>query len=157
AATRTGGYRSGIKEAWRGHPAPSARGHGVSPSGGNWIGKIPAHWSTAPLWTLCKLNPSKSEVGDLPLDTEVSFVPMGAITEEGTVNVEDVREISNVYLGYTYFGEGDVVVAKITPCFENGKRARAIGLRNGIGFGTTELHVLQPSRDIDRDYLFYVI
>jgi type I restriction enzyme S subunit len=82
---------------------------------------------------------------------------MEAVTETGRVNIEEVRQIGDVYNGYTYFGDGDVLVAKITPCFENGKRGRVIGLRNGIGFGTTELHVLRPSRKINRDYLFYLI
>ncbi len=58
--------------------------------------------------------------------------------------------------GYTFFRDGDVLIAKITPCFENGKGAIATNLENGIGFGTTELHVLRPLSTIDVQYLFYL-
>jgi len=57
--------------------------------------------------------------------------------------------------GYTYFRDGDVLVAKITPCFENGKGALASGLASEMGFGTTELHVLRPTGELDARFLFY--
>ncbi len=62
----------------------------------------------------------------------------------------------DVKQGYTYFAEGDLIVAKITPCFENYKGAIASDLVNGIGFGTTELFVLRPNERSDSRYLFYV-
>ncbi|MCY3628861.1 MAG: restriction endonuclease subunit S [Bacteroidota bacterium] len=89
-------------------------------------------------------------------DEFVSFVPMEAIGEYGSLGLEDVRELTDVYDGYTYFADGDVIIAKITPCFENGKGALAGGLTNGVGFGTTELHVVRPGPKIDRHFLFYV-
>jgi type I restriction enzyme S subunit len=89
-------------------------------------------------------NPSKSESGDLPRDTEVSFLPMEAIGDDGTIQLGLTREIGAVEQGYTYFRDGDVVMAKITPCFENGKGALVSGLLGGIGFGTTELIVARP-------------
>ncbi len=58
--------------------------------------------------------------------------------------------------GYTYFRDGDIVIAKITPCFENGKGALAAGLTNGIAFGTTELHVLRTTDAADRRFMFYI-
>ena len=61
-----------------------------------------------------------------------------------------------VYDGYTYFADGDLCIAKITPCFENGKGALAAGLTSGVGFGTTELHVVRPGPNIDPRFLFYV-
>ena len=64
--------------------------------------------------------------------------------------------MEDVYDGYTYFADGDLCIAKITPCFENGKGALAEGLTNGVGFGTTELHVVRPGPNIDRRFLFYV-
>src|SRR5690606_12182304 len=64
--------------------------------------------------------------------------------------------IADVGSGYTEFEDGDVVVAKITPCFENGKGALASNLVNGAAFGTTELHVLRPSALRDCRFLFYV-
>ncbi len=100
--------------------------------------------------------PPKSEVRLVREDTEVSFVPMEAIGEEGQMQTDRTKRIEEVMNGYTYFGEGDVVMAKITPCFENGKGAIASGLVNGIGFGTTELHVLRANKDLDSRFLFYV-
>lgn len=102
-----------------------------------------------------QINPVKSEL-DLAADTEVSFVPMDAVGELGGLRLDQTRELSDVCTGYTYFADGDVCIAKITPCFENGKGALAEGLVNGIAFGTTELHVLRPSDRLDARFLFYL-
>jgi type I restriction enzyme S subunit len=112
-------------------------------------------------WSLKRLrfvttSPSKKEVRCLDENTEVSFVPMEAIGEEGQLETAGVKTIGEVQNGYTYFRDGDVVIAKITPCFENGKGAIARGLINSIGFGTTELHVIRPSKDLDARFLFYI-
>ena len=88
--------------------------------------------------------PSKSEIRGLADNLPVSFLPMEKVSEQGGLDLELTRPISVVWQGFTYFKDGDVLVAKITPCFENGKGALADGLENGIGFGTTELHVLRP-------------
>jgi type I restriction enzyme S subunit len=105
---------------------------------------------------VAEINPSKAEVVGLPLETEVSFVPMEAVGEYGGLHLDVSRSLSAIKDGYTYFRDGDVIVAKITPCFENGKGAIADGLLNGIGFGTTELHVLRPKPGLDSRFLFYV-
>ncbi|MCC6856579.1 MAG: restriction endonuclease subunit S [Microbacteriaceae bacterium] len=105
---------------------------------------------------MATLNPSKSEVNSLPGGTEVTFLPMEAVSEDGEIIGGEVRQIGSVYAGYTYFRDGDVLIAKITPCFENGKRARAVGLASGIGFGTTEFHVIRPNHLLDMDFLFYL-
>ena len=101
------------------------------------------------------LNPSKSSINLEPEDL-VSFIPMDAVGEYGGLNLDDVREMQDVYDGYTYLAEGDLCLAKITPCFENGKGALAEGLINDVGFGTTELHVVRPGPNIDRRFLFYL-
>ncbi len=101
-------------------------------------------------------NPVRSEVADRPEDDLVSFVPMEAVGEFGELDASQERQIADVYTGYTYFAEGDVVVAKITPCFENGKGAVATGLCNGVGFGTTELHVLRAEVGISNRWLYYL-
>lgn len=94
---------------------------------------------------VCLLNPKKREISKIPDDTMVSFVPMAQVDEvSGVMDVSNERSLGEVRKGYTYFAEGDVVFAKITPCMENGKSAIARGLRNSIGFGTTEFHVLRP-------------
>lgn len=89
-------------------------------------------------------------------ETAVTFVPMEAVGEWGGLDTTASRSLGDVLAGYTFFRDGDVLVAKITPCFENGKGAVATGLLNGFGFGTTELHVMSPSPALDSRFLFYV-
>jgi type I restriction enzyme S subunit len=101
-------------------------------------------------------NPVRSEVAHWKDDELVSFVPMEAVGEQGSIDVSQERPVGDVYTGYTYFSEQDILVAKITPCFENGKGAIAAGLKNGVGFGTTEFHVLRPLQDIFATWLFYL-
>lgn len=119
-----------------------------------WQFKAPAHWHVKRLRFVANLNPSKKEVSDLGEDVEVSFLPMDAIGEDGTIRLEETRELRHVQSGYTYFRDGDVVIAKITPCFENGKGAVLCGLVGGVGFGTTELIVVRPnSAEVTSQYL----
>ena len=86
----------------------------------------------------------------------VSFFPMEAIGEQGELDASATRDLSEVRTGYSVFKDGDIVVAKITPCFENGKGAVVRGTLSGIGFGTTELYVLTPGPDLDSHFLYYV-
>jgi type I restriction enzyme S subunit len=81
---------------------------------------------------------------------------MDAIGDNGHLNLEEVRALEVVWQGYTYFRENDVIVAKITPCFENGKGALCRNLVGGIGFGTTELHVLRPGDQVVAPFIFYL-
>ena len=126
-------------------------------SGVEWLGEVPAHWNVDALRRRAALNPSKSEIRELPGDAMVSFLPMEAVGESGELDLSRTRQISDVLSGYTYFREGDVTFAKITPCFENGKGARMVGLHGGRGFGTTELTVARPNPDLlDSHYLDWV-
>lgn len=86
----------------------------------------------------------------------VSFVEMASVSNMGYIESMVDRPFGDVRKGsYTYFGEGDIIIAKITPCMENGKCAIARGLTNGIGFGSSEFHVLRCHEDVIRvDYLF---
>jgi type I restriction enzyme S subunit len=86
----------------------------------------------------------------------VTFLAMESIGEKGEIDLSTAREIEEVANGYTQFFNNDVLVAKITPCFENGKGALAQGLLNGVGYGTTELHVLRPQKEIDARFLYYL-
>ena len=82
---------------------------------------------------------------------------MEAVGEFGGLDLSGTKPIGEVGTGYTFFADGDVVVAKITPCFENGKGAQARNLRNGVAFGTTELHVLRANpAELCPEYLFYL-
>ena len=96
-------------------------------------------------------NPKKSEIKDLQ-DVEVSFVPMECVGVDGSFTIRENGPVSSYYKGYTYFRDGDVLLAKITPCFENGKAAIAEGCKNGIGFGTTEFHVARPKEGVSNSY-----
>ncbi|MBK8699038.1 MAG: restriction endonuclease subunit S [Saprospiraceae bacterium] len=108
-----------------------------------------------PLSTACIINPKKSEINSLDRNSEVSFVPMAFVSEKGDVDLVQTRRLEDVWNGFTYFRENDVVFAKITPCMENGKGAIMKNLKNGIGFGTTEFHVLRPIEGISTSEWIY--
>lgn len=79
---------------------------------------------------------------------------MPAVSEDGFVQPHDNRPFREVSKGYTRFRDGDVLFAKITPCMENGKAAIAMDLKNGLGCGSTEFHVLRPNAEILAEYLW---
>lgn len=112
---------------------------------------------TVPIAKVAKLNPSPPrELFDDP-QREVSFVPMAQVGEDGRLHNGEARPVGELAQGYTYFADGDVIVAKITPCLQNGKAALVEGLRGGHGFGSTEFHVLRPGPGVNGRYLFYMI
>ena len=132
-------------------PYPEYRDSGVE-----WLGELPAYWESFRLRFIVETGATKGDVRGLDPETEVSFIPMEAVGEYGGLDLDTTKPLSEVVDGYTYFGNGDVIVAKITPCFENGKGSLVSGLRNGLGFGTTELHVLHPSVQVDARFLLYL-
>ncbi|MGX4670568.1 restriction endonuclease subunit S [Cerasibacillus sp. JNUCC 74] len=105
---------------------------------------------------LCDINPPKKEVSQYDDDTLVSFIPMANVSEKGEIKLIENRQLKDVYKGFTYFKDGDVLFAKITPCMENGKGAIAKNLTNGIGFGSTEFHVFRPKKGITSEWLYYL-
>lgn len=126
-------------------------------SGIDWLGLVPEHWAVRRVRLVAEMNPSKTEASTLDGGMSVSFLPMEAIGDDGSLSLERVRTVAELESGYTYFREGDVTLAKITPCFENGKGAVMRGLVNGVGFGTTELIVARPRPNaLLSDYLHYV-
>jgi type I restriction enzyme S subunit len=85
----------------------------------------------------------------------VTFVPMAGLSEsKPDFQFTEERPLGDVRKGFTHFAEGDVLFAKITPCMENGKGAIARGLRNKLGCGTTELHVVRPLAGISPEYIY---
>lgn len=101
-------------------------------------------------------NPSKSEVKQYDEYMEVTFVPMANVGINAEIDVSEIKILSEVYNGFTYFKENDVLLAKITPCFENGKSAIARNLKNFIGFGSTEFHVMRPIKNLTTsEWLLY--
>jgi len=126
-------------------------------SGVEWLGMVPKGWGVKRLRFVAKLNPSKSELSALDRSTLVSFLPMQCIGEDGTLQLENEKTIGELEKGYTYFRDGDVTIAKITPCYENGKGGIMRGLLNGVGFGTTELIVIRPlDQAVTPSYLQYL-
>lgn len=105
------------------------------------------------------LNPTKREVATLGLkDSDlVSFLPMPAVSVDGLVLGNETRPLSAVKSGFTYFRNGDILFAKITPCMENRKGALVNNLSNGIGFGSTEFHVLRGNGGLDSKILFNLL
>jgi type I restriction enzyme S subunit len=89
-------------------------------------------------------------------DDVVSFYPMESIGDDGTIDHTQTRSYSAVKTGYTIFQNGDVTVAKVTPCFENYKGAHMVGIASGVGFGTTELFVLRASEKVTPEYLYWL-
>ncbi|WP_417067953.1 restriction endonuclease subunit S [Niveibacterium terrae] len=115
-------------------------------SGIDWMPRIPAHWETCKFKHIAVFNPSRSESSALRLSDEpVSFLPMECITTDGKLQNVESRKVTEVWEGYTYFRRNDVVMAKITPCFENGKGGLLDALPTDIGFGTTEFIVLRAA------------
>lgn len=124
---------------------------------GKEISSLPDSWLQVRLSEIAIINPTldKSEIED---DLLVSFVPMPSVeAETGKTDVSTLRKFAEVRKGYTGFLEGDVLFAKITPCMENGKMAVVPALKNGLGFGSTEFHVLRPARSISPAYLYYFV
>lgn len=88
-------------------------------------------------------------------DDKVSFIPMVDVSDSGQWVGKQTRRQRDVSVGYTSFEEGDILFAKITPCMENGKGCHAIGLMNGIGYGSTEFHVLRAKPGTDSRFLYH--
>lgn len=108
----------------------------------------------ARLGDVCIINPKVPPIDDSML---VSFVPMQRVGEEGEFDPSEQRTYADVKKGFTYFADADVLFAKITPCMENGKGAIACGMENGIGFGSTEFHVLRPNKKMMMgEWLYYL-
>jgi len=121
-------------------------------SGTKWRDLEEMTWGE--LEEFCVINPKTKQIPD---DIEVSFVPMQSVSDTGDVQTDEVRKASEVKKGFTFFEEGDVLFAKITPCMENGKGGIARGLKNGVGFGSTEFHVLHPDPEkVSSEWLYYL-
>lgn len=108
---------------------------------------------------VAKINPSKTEIKNVDNDTLVSFVEMASVSDGGYIADSVDRPLGDLRKGsYTYFAENDIIIAKITPCMENGKCARAKGLTNGLGMGSSEFHVIRANAaNFLSEYLFALL
>ena len=117
-----------------------------------------ASWEFGPMPVFAEINPSRMGQIHLRLGDPVSFVPMKAVDEAtGTIAWPETRPLSEVAKGYTWFAEGDVIFARITPCMQNGKAAIARNLVNDTAFGSTEFHVIKPGPKLTAEWLHALV
>ncbi len=120
--------------------------------------KAEKKWGVKKLSEVCRINPSKTELKNVSDNLEVSFIPMTGVDDiSGSIIAQEKKSLGKVKKGYTYFKEGDVLFAKITPCMQNGKSAIAENLANGIGFGSTEFHILRPLDKVLSKWIYFFI
>lgn len=112
-------------------------------------------WPMVRLGDVCSINPV-TKFGTSTANTEISFVSMDAVSVEGKLDYTEKRTVDAVKSGYSRFNQGDVLLAKITPCFENGKSALA-EIETSVGAGSTEFHIFRPFADLDSRYLHYFL
>jgi len=110
-------------------------------------------WANIKFCDVALINPRKPEK---PKEQQVSFVTMDSVSGDAKLLRFDIRQYDVVEKGFTSFRDGDVLVAKITPCFENGKGAYAEKLINGIGFGSTEFHVIRAKQGICSKLIYHI-
>lgn len=119
--------------------------------------KFDSKYPLLPLKKFVEINPSKSELKELNDNDMVSFIDMASVSVNGYVEVMQEKAYSEVKSGYTYFRNGDIIIAKITPCMENGKCALVEKLTNNVGFGSTEFHVFRCGESLSNRYLFALL
>ncbi len=127
----------------------------MKPSGIEWIGEIPCAWGCEKLKYHATINPTTDlKAIEFDDDTEVSFVPMEHL-HNGFHDYSSIA-FSQVKRGYTVFSEGDILLAKVTPCFENGNIAIAEDLIKGVGFGSTEILTIRCN-SINPSFTYYCL
>ena len=121
-------------------------------SGVDWIGDLPADWKVTRIKYVCMFNPAINQ--HFNQDELVGYVPMECV-KNGYMESREIS-IKEVSSGLTNFENGDIIMAKVTPCFENGNIAIAQNLKNGIGYGSSELFVFRTT-NIDTKFLLYFL
>ena len=117
---------------------------------------LPAGWMWTTVEEVSELNPriDRKSIDD---DLEITFLPMKCVEElTGNIDLSETKRFSEVKRkSYTPFRDGDILFAKVTPCMENGKIAIAHDLKNGIGFGSTEFHVIRLLEEQSTQFFFF--
>lgn len=120
-------------------------------SGVQWLGEIPSHWKCIPIRRIAQVNPLKNK--QLNEDDTVGYAPMDRIRcDKMTPTIITVSKLTS---GLTYCETGDIVLAKVTPCFENGNVAIVPTVQNGCCFGSSELFVFRAKSIVNVRFLFY--
>ncbi len=120
---------------------------------------LPKGWKEIRFKDIVHVNPKLPNKENISLDIEVQFLPMKLVEEViNKIHLTEIRKFSEVQKGsYTPFVDGDVIFAKVTPCMENGKIAVVDNLKNKIGYGSSEFHVIRCSENIKNKYAFYFL
>lgn len=122
-----------------------------------YLPEVPASWKVTKLKRICKVGASINDlIREHSDQDEVVFLPMENISEDGEIDCSIKQPIAKVKTGFSSFAKNDVVVAKITPCFENGKGACLDKLESDIGYGTTELFNLRAGNNVLPEYLYFI-
>ena len=142
-----------LTEAWR------AKHQGEIKPAAPIANDLPKGWEWTTLEEVSKLNPriDKQSIDD---DLEVTFLPMKNVEAlSGKIDLSETKRFSELKRkSYTPFRDGDILFAKVTPCMENGKIAIAHDLKNGIGFGSTEFHVIRLSEEhLSKQFFFFYV
>ena len=116
-------------------------------------------WKTMKLGDICQIQPKKAQVKARLKDRdEVSFMPMKDLGIQSMYPIStQIKKLERVYNSYTYFEDNDILLAKITPCFENGKLGIASNLVNGVGFGSSEYIVLRCSEKVIPQFIYFCL
>ena len=118
---------------------------------------LPMGWASTMLGDVAYIN-ARPDISKLAEETAVSFIPMAAVSEvSGRYEATQSRPLAEVKKGYTPFKNGDIIFAKITPCMENGKSAIVDELLNGLGYGSTEFHVVSTTSVLITKLAFYLL
>ena len=116
--------------------------------------KIPDNWVWTRLGEICEINPNKIKI-EIDENELVDFIPMKNISEDSPEIIEkNFEKFKDLQKGYTQFIENDILFAKITPCMENGKTAIITDLKEKIGYGSTEFHILRSTKIINNKLLY---
>lgn len=121
--------------------------------------ELPKGWEMAAINTVSSINPKLPNKENLNREMEVQFLPMKLVEEiVNKIHLSDIKKLHEVLKGsYTPFIDNDIIFAKVTPCMENGKIAIVEKLKNGIGFGSSEFHVIRTNEKVNNKFMFYFL
>ena len=122
-------------------------------------GELPNGWKQVAIKDITEMNPKIPNRENIDKRMEVQFLPMKLVEEIiNKIHLTEIRKYEEVLKGsYTPFINGDVIFAKVTPCMENGKIAIVDNLKNGVGFGSSEFHVIRAGEKVTQEFIFYYL